>query len=90
MPTISVGSSIDNWQADTMAARRRLDAELVRRGLVVSRAEAKVAVEAGLDVFSGSMASKPTRLVDPAHSIAALAPPLSFMLAGCNNAETTP
>lgn len=70
-----------------MAARRRLDAELVRRGLVVSRAEAKVAVEAGLVVVSGSMASKPTRLVDPAESIGVLAPPARYVGRGGEKLE---
>jgi 23S rRNA (cytidine1920-2'-O)/16S rRNA (cytidine1409-2'-O)-methyltransferase len=45
--------------------RRRLDAELVRRGLVVSRAAAKDAVEAGNVRVSGSVAARPATLVTP-------------------------
>jgi 23S rRNA (cytidine1920-2'-O)/16S rRNA (cytidine1409-2'-O)-methyltransferase len=47
-------------------ARRRLDAELVRRGLVASRSEAQAAVRDGLVLVSGSPADKPSTLVDPA------------------------
>jgi 23S rRNA (cytidine1920-2'-O)/16S rRNA (cytidine1409-2'-O)-methyltransferase len=43
--------------------RRRLDAELVRRGLAVSRAEAHTAVLAGLVTVAGSPATKPASLV---------------------------
>jgi 23S rRNA (cytidine1920-2'-O)/16S rRNA (cytidine1409-2'-O)-methyltransferase len=44
-------------------ARRRLDAEMVRRGLVASRAEAQEAVRAGLVTVGGSTASKPASMV---------------------------
>jgi 23S rRNA (cytidine1920-2'-O)/16S rRNA (cytidine1409-2'-O)-methyltransferase len=43
--------------------RRRLDAELVRRGLVASRAEAQEAVRAGLVTVAGSPAVKVATLV---------------------------
>jgi 23S rRNA (cytidine1920-2'-O)/16S rRNA (cytidine1409-2'-O)-methyltransferase len=43
--------------------RRRLDVELVRRGLVSSRSEAQAAVEAGLVTVGGSQATKPASLV---------------------------
>lgn len=43
--------------------RRRLDAELVRRGLVASRTEAQAAVHAGLVTVGGAPASKPATLV---------------------------
>ena len=42
-------------------ARRRLDAELVRRGLVATRSEAQSAVRNGLVLVSGRSASKPSR-----------------------------
>ena len=48
-----------------MAARRRLDAELVRRGLAASRAQARELVERGKVTVGGAPAPKPTRLVDP-------------------------
>lgn len=43
--------------------RQRLDAELVRRGLAASRAEAREAVDAGLVVVAGAPAFKADRLV---------------------------
>ena len=46
-------------------ARRRLDAELVRRGLVATRSEAQLAVRDGLVLVSGRSASKPSTLVEP-------------------------
>ena len=48
-----------------MSARRRLDLELVRRGLATSRAEAARAVEAGKVLVGGAPAAKPARLVAP-------------------------
>jgi 23S rRNA (cytidine1920-2'-O)/16S rRNA (cytidine1409-2'-O)-methyltransferase len=45
--------------------RRRLDAELVRRGLVASRAEAQDAVAAGRVTVGGAPALKSARLVAP-------------------------
>jgi 23S rRNA (cytidine1920-2'-O)/16S rRNA (cytidine1409-2'-O)-methyltransferase len=45
--------------------RRRLDAELVRRGLAVSRAAAKEAVEAGSVLVAGSVAARPATMVTP-------------------------
>jgi len=46
-----------------MAPRRRLDAELVRRGLAGSRAEAHYIVDAGLVTVAGAPALKASRLV---------------------------
>jgi 23S rRNA (cytidine1920-2'-O)/16S rRNA (cytidine1409-2'-O)-methyltransferase len=46
-----------------VSARRRLDIELVRRGLATSRAEAVEAVEAGKVLVGGAPAAKPARLV---------------------------
>ncbi|HEX5950432.1 MAG TPA: TlyA family RNA methyltransferase [Actinomycetota bacterium] len=44
--------------------RRRLDSELVRRGLVASRIEAQAAVRDGLVLVAGRPAAKPSTLVD--------------------------
>lgn len=49
--------------------RRRLDAELVRRGLAASRAEAVAVVEAGRVTVGGAPALKPSRLVDPGEPV---------------------
>jgi 23S rRNA (cytidine1920-2'-O)/16S rRNA (cytidine1409-2'-O)-methyltransferase len=45
--------------------RRRLDLELVRRGLSESRARAQEAIEAGRVLVSGTRADRPGRLVAP-------------------------
>jgi 23S rRNA (cytidine1920-2'-O)/16S rRNA (cytidine1409-2'-O)-methyltransferase len=50
-------------------ARRRLDAELVRRGLAATTAEAAAAIEDGLVVVSGRPADNPSTLVDPAEPV---------------------
>ncbi|MEM9037611.1 MAG: TlyA family RNA methyltransferase [Actinomycetota bacterium] len=62
-----------------MTARRRLDAELVRRGLVPSRARAKELIELDLVTVGGAVAAKPGRLVDAGEPIELLAPPPRFV-----------
>ncbi len=63
----------------TSGARRRLDAELVRRGLVESRQEAQAAVAAGSVLVSGAPADKPARLVAPDEPVVLLGPPSPFV-----------
>ncbi len=46
-----------------MTARRRLDAEIVRRGLAASRAEARSAIDRGLVTVRGQPAAKASTLV---------------------------
>lgn len=53
--------------------RRRLDAELVRRGLAGSRDEARAIVEAGLVTVGGRPSSTPATLVDPAEPVVLVA-----------------
>lgn len=65
-----------------MTARRRLDAELVRRGLVASRAEAQAAVDAGLVTVGGAPAWKPARLVAADEPVVVLGPPRRFVSRG--------
>lgn len=55
-----------------MAARRRLDAELVRRGLATTRSEAQAAVAAGRVTVAGAPADKPARLVAPGEPLLVL------------------
>jgi len=50
-------------------ARRRLDAELVRRGLAPTTTEAAAAIRDGLVVVSGRPADNPSTLVDPADPV---------------------
>jgi 23S rRNA (cytidine1920-2'-O)/16S rRNA (cytidine1409-2'-O)-methyltransferase len=63
-------------------ARRRLDAELVRRGLVGSRTEAREAVRSGLVNVAGRPASKPSTLVDPADPLVVTGPPRRYVSRG--------
>jgi len=49
--------------------RRRLDAELVRRGLVTSRAQALDAIATGRVLVAGSRADAPARLVGPGEAL---------------------
>jgi 23S rRNA (cytidine1920-2'-O)/16S rRNA (cytidine1409-2'-O)-methyltransferase len=49
--------------------RRRLDAELVRRGLADSREAAQRAIKEGRVLVSGTVADKPARLVDAAEPV---------------------
>jgi 23S rRNA (cytidine1920-2'-O)/16S rRNA (cytidine1409-2'-O)-methyltransferase len=60
-------------------ALRRLDAELVRRGLVATRTEAQVAVRDGLVLVSGRSASKPSTMVDPSAPVELVGPPRRFV-----------
>jgi 23S rRNA (cytidine1920-2'-O)/16S rRNA (cytidine1409-2'-O)-methyltransferase len=63
-------------------ARRRLDAELVRRGLVATRSQAQVAVRDGLVLVGGRAADKPSTLVAPADALELLRPPRRFASRG--------
>jgi ribosomal protein S4 len=65
-----------------VAGRRRLDAELVRRGLCASRAEAQAAVAAGRVTVGGAPALKPARLVDPGEPVELGGPPPRFVSRG--------
>ena len=65
-----------------MSKPARLDAELVRRGLAGSRAEAKSAIEQGKVVVRGVPASRPTTLVSPADPITLAAPAARFVSRG--------
>ncbi len=52
-----------------MSRRRRLDTELVRRGLAESRAGARGLIESGRVTVGGAPAGKPSRLVDPGEAV---------------------
>lgn len=62
--------------------RRRVDAELVRRGLVRSRTEAREAIDAGLVTADGAPVDKPARQVLPDAAIVVHAPPRRFVSRG--------
>ena len=62
--------------------RRRLDLELVRRGLTDSRARAQEAIEAGLVLVSGTRADRAGRLVSPDEPVHLEGPPAPFVSRG--------
>ena len=64
------------------AMRRRLDLELVRRGLTDSRARAQEAIEAGLVLVSGTRADRAGRLVSPDEPVHLERPPTRFVSRG--------
>ena len=65
-----------------MSTRRRLDAELVRRGLAGTRTEAQRLIEAGLVTVGGAPAAKPARLVDPGDSLQVKGPARRYVSRG--------
>lgn len=64
------------------APRRRLDAELVRRGLAVSREAAQRVIDDGLVTVGGAPAEKASRMVAAGEPIVLLAPPARFVSRG--------
>jgi 23S rRNA (cytidine1920-2'-O)/16S rRNA (cytidine1409-2'-O)-methyltransferase len=62
--------------------RRRLDAELVRRGLARSRTEAQEAVRNGLVVVGGRPTSKASTLVRPDEALRLAGPPRRYVSRG--------
>ncbi len=70
-----------------MGARRRLDAELVRRGLVTSRSEAQTLVDARRVHVNGAIADKAARQVAPADQLHIEGPPPRFVGRGALKLE---
>ena len=58
----------------TATTRRRLDAELVRRGLAPSREQARAAIDAGRVTVDGAPATKPAHMVSPGQAVAVRGP----------------
>jgi 23S rRNA (cytidine1920-2'-O)/16S rRNA (cytidine1409-2'-O)-methyltransferase len=65
-----------------MSGRRRLDLELVRRGLVDSREQAQAAVAARQVLVRGAVAERPSHLVDPADPVVLAGPQPRFVSRG--------
>ena len=61
------------------AQRRRLDAELVRRGLAASRQRALGAITSGRVLVGGAVAERASRLVAPSEPVELLGPPPRFV-----------
>jgi 23S rRNA (cytidine1920-2'-O)/16S rRNA (cytidine1409-2'-O)-methyltransferase len=62
-----------------VTVRRRLDVELVRRGLAPSRAVAHAAIAEHRVTVGGAVAAKPSRLVAPSDPVELLGPPAHFV-----------
>jgi len=62
--------------------RARLDAELVRRGLVTSRTEAGRMIDEHRVLVNGAIADKSARMVDPADAVMLEGPPARFVSRG--------
>jgi 23S rRNA (cytidine1920-2'-O)/16S rRNA (cytidine1409-2'-O)-methyltransferase len=65
-----------------LGARKRLDVELVNRGLATNRTEASSLVEAGRVLVGGAVASKSSRQVSPGEPLVVSAPPARFASRG--------
>ena len=65
-----------------MAPRRRLDAEIVRRGLLPSRQQAQQAIEAGRVLVGGAPADKAARLVAAGESVTLRGPAPRYVSRG--------
>ncbi len=62
-----------------MGARRRLDLELVRRGLASSRERAQADIAAGRVTVGGAPATKASRMVDASEAVLVHGPPPKFV-----------
>jgi len=67
--------------------RRRLDLELVRRGLVASREQAQAMVAEGRVLVGGVVAEKAARLVGAADAVVVAGPPARFVSRGGEKLE---
>ncbi|HEX7168809.1 MAG TPA: TlyA family RNA methyltransferase [Acidimicrobiales bacterium] len=70
-----------------MTARRRLDAELVRRGIAASREEAQEAIVAGRVLVDGAPALKAARMVGAGEQVVLTAPARRFVGRGGEKLE---
>lgn len=70
-----------------MAARRRLDAELLRRDLAPSRTAAQQLVDADRVLVNGAVAAKSSRQVSPADAVVVIGPPARFVGRGAEKLE---
>lgn len=67
--------------------RRRLDVELVRRGLATSRQQAGQLVESGRVLVDGSLAAKSAAMVAPGQAVTVAGPPAPFVSRGGEKLE---
>ena len=71
-----------------MPRHHRLDAELVRRGLVASRTEAKKAIDDGLVMVNGVAATKAATMISSNTPIVLTGPPTRFVSRGGEKLES--
>lgn len=62
--------------------RRRLDAEMSRRGIVDSREKARQLIDAGKVTVAGAVAEKPSRMVAPSEPLEVLGEPSRYVSRG--------
>jgi len=70
-----------------VAVRRRLDQELVRRGLCQSRSEAQIMIECRRVLVSGAVAERAARLVGADEPVVVSGPPARFVSRGGEKLE---
>jgi len=70
-----------------VGARRRLDAELVRRELTTSRTEAQALIAANRVLVNGSIADKSARQVAPGDALVVDGPPARFVGRGADKLD---
>ena len=70
-----------------MSARRRLDLEMIRRGLVSGRTEASEVIGAGRVTVDGAPADKASRLVTPGQAVVVAGPPARYVGRGGRKLE---
>jgi 23S rRNA (cytidine1920-2'-O)/16S rRNA (cytidine1409-2'-O)-methyltransferase len=70
-----------------VTTRRRLDAELVRRDLASSRAEAQAFIAANRVLVNGSVADKPARQIAPGDAVVVSGPSPRFVGRGAEKLE---
>ncbi|HSJ90665.1 MAG TPA: TlyA family RNA methyltransferase [Ilumatobacter sp.] len=70
-----------------MSSRRRLDADLVRRGLVASRNEAQTLIDEHRVLVNGAIAEKPSRQVAPGDQVVVAGPPPKFVGRGAHKLD---
>lgn len=70
-----------------MTRRARLDAELLRRGLVASRSEAAALIDEKRVLVNGAIADKSSRQVHPGDSVVVTGPPARFVSRGGEKLE---
>lgn len=62
-----------------MSTRRRLDADLVRRGLATSRTDGQTLIDEHRVLVNGAVAEKPSRLVAAGDQVVVSGPPAKFV-----------